>query len=105
MHRNRGLVGLNYRYELIWLGSQIAFDITDGNPQALMLKLETIDVTRKQLIELRHVFNGQGFQTQRAAADEGEQRAPPGLTEEVAGLRDYGPGADQCRCQRRSAGP
>ena len=35
VHRNRGLVGLNYRYELIWLGSQIAFDITepkDENP-------------------------------------------------------------------------
>lgn len=35
VHRNRGLIGLNYRYELIWLGSQIAFDITepkDENP-------------------------------------------------------------------------
>jgi hypothetical protein len=29
VHRHRGLLGLNYRYELIWLGSQIAFDITD----------------------------------------------------------------------------
>ena len=29
VHRNRGLVGLNYRYEIIWLGSQIAFDIND----------------------------------------------------------------------------
>ncbi len=28
-HRNRGLVGLAYRYELIWLGSQFAFDIND----------------------------------------------------------------------------
>lgn len=27
IHRNRGLIGLNYRYELIWLGSQMAFDI------------------------------------------------------------------------------
>lgn len=35
VHRHRGLVGLNYRYELIWLGSQIAFDLTepkDENP-------------------------------------------------------------------------
>jgi len=29
VHRNRGLVGLNYRYEVMWLGSQIAFDIND----------------------------------------------------------------------------
>jgi len=29
VHRNRGLVGLNYRYEIMWLGSQIAFDIND----------------------------------------------------------------------------
>ena len=29
VHRNRGLVGLNYRYELVWLGSQFAFDLTD----------------------------------------------------------------------------
>ena len=29
VHRHRGIVGLNYRYEIIWLGSQIAFDITD----------------------------------------------------------------------------
>lgn len=29
VHRNRGLVALNYRYEIVWLGSQIAFDITD----------------------------------------------------------------------------
>jgi hypothetical protein len=36
IHRNRGLVALNYRYEIIWLGSQIAFDINepkDENPQ------------------------------------------------------------------------
>lgn len=35
VHRHRGIAGLNYRYELIWLGSQIAFDITepkDENP-------------------------------------------------------------------------
>jgi hypothetical protein len=35
VHRHRGIVGLNYRYELIWLGSQFAFDITepkDENP-------------------------------------------------------------------------
>lgn len=35
VHRNRGMFALNYRYEVIWLGSQIAFDITepsDGNP-------------------------------------------------------------------------
>ena len=29
VHRHRGILGLNYRYEIIWLGSQIAFDITD----------------------------------------------------------------------------
>ncbi|MBX3191466.1 MAG: hypothetical protein KF819_31010 [Labilithrix sp.] len=28
VHRHRGILGLNYKYELIWLGSQIAFDIT-----------------------------------------------------------------------------
>jgi hypothetical protein len=28
-HRNRGLLGLSYRYEVIWLGSQFAFDIND----------------------------------------------------------------------------
>jgi len=33
VHRNRGLIGLNYRYELIWLGSQIAFDITDPSDE------------------------------------------------------------------------
>ena len=35
VHRHRGIVGLNYRYELMWLGSQFAFDITepkDENP-------------------------------------------------------------------------
>ena len=35
VHRHRGIIGLNYRYELIWLGSQLAFDITepkDENP-------------------------------------------------------------------------
>ncbi len=35
VHRHRGLVGLNYRHETIWLGSQFAFDITepkDENP-------------------------------------------------------------------------
>lgn len=30
---------------------KMAFDVTDANPQALLLKLETIDLTRKQLIE------------------------------------------------------
>ena len=30
---------------------KIAFDVTDGNPQALILKLKVIDLTRKQLIE------------------------------------------------------
>lgn len=29
IHRNRGMVALNYRYEMVWLGSQVAFDITD----------------------------------------------------------------------------
>lgn len=35
VHRHRGLIGMNHRYELIWLGSQVAFDITepkDENP-------------------------------------------------------------------------
>jgi len=35
VHRHRGILGLNYRYEIIWLGSQVAFDITepkDENP-------------------------------------------------------------------------
>jgi len=35
IHRNRGMVALNYRYEIVWLGSQIAFDISepkDENP-------------------------------------------------------------------------
>ncbi|MCW5834899.1 MAG: hypothetical protein KIS78_21035, partial [Labilithrix sp.] len=35
VHRNRGMVALNYRYEIVWLGSQIAFDINeprDENP-------------------------------------------------------------------------
>ena len=30
---------------------KIAFDVTEANPQALLLKLETIELTRKQLIE------------------------------------------------------
>jgi intracellular sulfur oxidation DsrE/DsrF family protein len=30
---------------------RVAFDITDGNPKALMVKLATIDLTRKQLID------------------------------------------------------
>ena len=30
---------------------KVAFDITDGNPQALITKLTVIDLTRKQLIE------------------------------------------------------
>jgi hypothetical protein len=29
VHRNRGIIGLNYKYELVWLGSQFAFDIND----------------------------------------------------------------------------
>jgi hypothetical protein len=35
LHRNRGMVALNYRFEIVWLGSQIAFDINepkDENP-------------------------------------------------------------------------
>jgi hypothetical protein len=35
IHRNRGMVALNYKFELVWLGSQIAFDINepkDENP-------------------------------------------------------------------------
>ena len=30
---------------------KIAFDITDGNPQALITKLTVVDLTRKQLLE------------------------------------------------------
>lgn len=30
---------------------RVAFDVTDGNPKALLVKLATIDLTRKQLIE------------------------------------------------------
>lgn len=30
---------------------KVAFDITDGNPKAVLLKLATIDLTRKQLID------------------------------------------------------
>jgi hypothetical protein len=37
VHRHRGLLGLNYRYELIWLGSQIAFDITDPKDENPLL--------------------------------------------------------------------
>jgi len=36
IHRSRGMIALNYRYEIIWLGSQFAFDLTepqDENPQ------------------------------------------------------------------------
>lgn len=29
VHRNRALIGLNYRYEILWLGSQFAFDLSD----------------------------------------------------------------------------
>ncbi|MFO0741084.1 MAG: hypothetical protein U0270_34615 [Labilithrix sp.] len=29
IHRNRGLLAVNYRYEIVWIGSQIAFDISD----------------------------------------------------------------------------
>ena len=35
VHRNRGMFALHYRYELVWLGGQIAFDINqpkDENP-------------------------------------------------------------------------
>lgn len=35
-YRNRAIVGLNYRYEIMWLGGQIAFDLTnpkDENPE------------------------------------------------------------------------
>ena len=38
VHRNRGMVALNYKYEIIWIGSQIAFDINepkDENPFAV----------------------------------------------------------------------
>jgi hypothetical protein len=36
IHRNRAMVALNYRYEIAWLGSQVAFDLSDPsdeNPQ------------------------------------------------------------------------
>lgn len=29
LHRWRAMLGLNYRYEIVWLGSQFAFDLTD----------------------------------------------------------------------------
>lgn len=29
VHRNKGMVGLHYRYELVWLGGQFAADLTD----------------------------------------------------------------------------
>lgn len=29
VHRNRGMLGLNYRYEMIWLGSQLAIELSD----------------------------------------------------------------------------
>lgn len=29
IHRNRGLLALNYRYEIVWIGSQVAFDLND----------------------------------------------------------------------------
>ncbi|HEY8079479.1 MAG TPA: hypothetical protein VIF62_35355 [Labilithrix sp.] len=33
VHRHRGIVGLFYKYELVWLGSQIAFDLTDPSDE------------------------------------------------------------------------
>jgi hypothetical protein len=36
IQRTRAMIGLNYRYEIMWLGSQFAFDLTDPrdeNPQ------------------------------------------------------------------------
>jgi len=33
VHRNRGMLGLNYKYELIWLGSQFAFDINEPSDE------------------------------------------------------------------------
>lgn len=36
VHRNRGLFALNYRYEIVWLGAQLAIDLSDPkdeNPQ------------------------------------------------------------------------
>jgi hypothetical protein len=33
VHRHRGIIGVNYKYELVWLGSQIAFDITDPSDE------------------------------------------------------------------------
>jgi hypothetical protein len=37
VHRHRGIVGLDYRYELIWLGSQFAFDITEPKDENAFL--------------------------------------------------------------------
>jgi len=37
VHRNRALLGLNYRYELLWLGSQFAFDINDPSDENAFL--------------------------------------------------------------------
>lgn len=33
VHRHRGLVGLHYRYELVWLGGQLAADLTDPSDE------------------------------------------------------------------------
>lgn len=47
VHRNRGLVALNYRYEIVWLGSQIAVDIhepVNENPQLVGRRQWTLSV-------------------------------------------------------------
>lgn len=33
IHRNRGLFAINYRYELVWLGSQLAVDLSDPSSE------------------------------------------------------------------------
>lgn len=37
IHRNRGMVAFNYRYELVWLGSQFAFDINEPKDEQSVL--------------------------------------------------------------------
>ena len=46
-HRNRGMVALNYRYEIVWLGSQIAFDLNEPqseNPQLVGKRQWTLSI-------------------------------------------------------------
>ena len=47
IQRTRAMVALNYRYEIVWLGSQIAFDLTDPkdeNPQLVGSRQWTLSI-------------------------------------------------------------